>query len=153
MQIRVSELWEAYLLGSGIIKLSGPRDELPPQTGRGLPSTQYCPPPPAPHSLAEIAGTAGREGQRADIGMAGIKGGPQQCLTAVIHTLGQGPGARAGGWQGQVKPSDFASPIQHPNLSPRERKGRVESRQKGHGHQQPWAPAANDFPRSRRKPT
>lgn len=60
-------------------------------------------PIPAPrlaaYSLAEITGTTGCEGQRADVGMAGIKGGPQQCLTPVVHTLGKGPGARAGGWQ------------------------------------------------------
>jgi len=80
--------------------------------------------------------------------MAGVKGGSQQCLTAVIHTLGCGPGARAGGWQGHTRPSDFTRPMQHPNLGPGERKRRMERRRKGCGHQQPWSPAASDFPRS-----
>lgn len=70
-----------------------------PHTGRGLPTTLHQPHSRC-HSLAEITGTAGREGQRADVGMAGFKGGPQQHLTLVVHTLGQGPGDRAGSWQG-----------------------------------------------------
>lgn len=104
-----------------------------------------------PHSLAEIAGTAGHEGQRADVGMADVKRGSQQCLTAVIHTLGCGPGARAGGWQGHAQPLDFTSPMKHPNLGPRERRRRMERRRKGCGHQQPWSPAASDYPRSRQE--
>jgi hypothetical protein len=63
-------------------------------SGRGSPqsNTTQC---LTFHLLAEVTGTAGREGQRADIGMAGIKGGPQQCFTPLIHTLG---GAEAKSW-------------------------------------------------------
>lgn len=41
----------------------------------------------AAHLLAEVTGTAGCEGQRADIGMAGVKRRPQQYFTPLIHTL------------------------------------------------------------------
>ena len=41
--ISISELCEAYLLLTGIIKLSGPHAEPPPTTGRGLPTAQYHP--------------------------------------------------------------------------------------------------------------
>ena len=114
----------------------------------------HSPVPPSllgPHSLAEITGTAGHEGQRADIGMAGVKGGSQQRLTAVIHTLGCGPGARAGGWQGHTQPSDFTNPTQHSSLGRRERKRSVERRRKGCGHQQTWSPVASDFLRTRQE--
>lgn len=44
----------------------------------------------AVHSLAEVTGAAGREGQRADEGVAGDKGGAQQRLAALEHTLEPG---------------------------------------------------------------
>lgn len=45
MQIRISELWEAYLSGPGVLRLSDPHAELPlppcpRSTGTGLPTTQ-----------------------------------------------------------------------------------------------------------------
>lgn len=70
-QIRISEPWEADLAVSGITQLGGPCAEHSPQCERVPHSPHH------PYSLAEITGTTGCEGQRADIGMAGIKRGPQ----------------------------------------------------------------------------
>ena len=84
-------------------------------------------PIPAPvlvaYSLAEVTGTAGCEGKRADVGMAGIKGGSQQRLAPVVHTLGKEPGARAGSCQGHSQPSDFTHPYTEPQF---EAKGEKE---------------------------
>lgn len=105
----------------------------------------------AAHLLAEIAGTAGREGQRADVGMAGIKGRPQQCLTPVIHTLEQGPGAGAGA--SRAMHSLLTSPAAHGTSAwarGRERGG-WRGEERGHGHQQLWTPEARYFPRSRQE--
>lgn len=43
--------------------------------------------------------------------MAGIKGGPQQCLTPVVHTLGKGPAAELGA--GKATHSPWTSPAPH----------------------------------------
>lgn len=105
----------------------------------------------AAHLLAEIAGTAGHEGQRADVGMAGIKGRPQQCLTPVIHALEQGPGAGAGASRATHSP--LTSPAAHGTSAWAQgrEKGGWRGEERGHGHRQPWAPEARYFPRSRQE--
>lgn len=135
MQIRTSEVWEAYLSGPGMTRPTGPRTEAHPTLGGVSPPPNH-PPVLAPHSLAEVACAAGCEGQGADEGVTGIKGGPQQHLTPVIYTLGQGPRVGAGGQQGHPQPSDWTSSPWNSNMGRREGKRRVERRGKG-----PRAPA------------
>lgn len=130
----ISELWEAHASVPGTVGLSDPCAEPHPSNGRDLPPPSTTP-VLASHSLAEVAGAAGGKGQRADIRVAGVKGGPQQHLTPLIHALGQGPGAGAGGQQGHAQPSDFTSPTWNPHLGPgegEERKGSVGTDKPGH---------------------
>lgn len=61
----------------------------------------------AAHLLAEVTGTAGGEGQRADMGMAGVERRPQQHFTPLIHTLHR---AEAGAGLGGQHSSDSPPP-------------------------------------------
>lgn len=94
---------------------------------RSLPAAHHV----AAHLLAEVTGTAGCEGQRADIGMAGVKRRPQQHFTPLIHTLcGVEAGAGLGGQQAL---------IHHPTGNPNVSKRKVQNKGKG-----PWVRAIQD---------